>query len=201
MEQCLRAPDKKWRQGNAKKSFIYLLIDPRRSQNLPGLAASMTLSDIWRQFLTSIFYVGKGKSSRPYAHLYEAMSLNQCKRGTVAAAATTSNGKSPQLTRLPAKVKDHKKVERILEIWRSENGVVCLQVFHNIVSVEAFTREGAIIEALGVPTLTNQKGGEFYGVVQGWPNKRRKQLGIYLLFKALKMFLLEGESQISPDNL
>lgn len=31
--------------------------------------------DLWSQFLQSIFYVGKGKSSRPYAHLYDAIKL------------------------------------------------------------------------------------------------------------------------------
>ena len=29
--------------------------------------------DVWQRFLQSIFYVGKGKTSRPYSHLYDAM--------------------------------------------------------------------------------------------------------------------------------
>lgn len=28
---------------------------------------------IWQQFLNSIFYVGKAKSTRPYSHLYNAI--------------------------------------------------------------------------------------------------------------------------------
>lgn len=184
MELSFRGEVKNWRQGNAKKSFIYMLIDPRVSQNLPGLASGMEPHEIWRQFLASVFYVGKGKSSRPYAHLYEAMELNRRKEHEV-----------------PKKIKDRAKVERILDIWKSDSGVVCLQVFHNIIPAEAFTREGAMIEALGVRSLTNLKSGEFYGIVQGWPQKKKKQLGIYLLFKALRMFLLEGESQISPADL
>lgn len=184
MELSFRTENRNWRQGNAKKSFIYMLIDPRISQNLPGLAATMEAHEIWKQFLASIFYVGKGKSSRPYAHLYEAMELNRLRGQEV-----------------PKKMKDRAKVERILDIWSSDSGVVCLQVFHNIIPAEAFTREGAMIEALGVRSLTNLKAGEFYGIVQGWPQKRKKQLGIYLLFKALRMFLLEGESQISPGDL
>lgn len=185
MELSFRGEVKQWRQGNAKKSFIYMLIDPRISQNLPGVAADMQPHEIWRQFLASVFYVGKGKSSRPYAHLYEAMEMSRLK------------AEHP----VPKKVKDRAKVERILDIWRCESGVVCLQVFHNTIPAEAFTREGAMIEALGVRSLTNIKSGEFYGVVQGWPQKKKKQLGIYLLFKALRMFLLEGESQISPMDL
>lgn len=183
MEFSFRGETKKWRQGNTKKSFIYLLIDPRISQNLPGVAPSMEPHEIWRQFLSAIFYVGKGKSSRPYAHLYEAMELSR-------------KEEAPS-----KKVKDRAKVERIMDIWQSQNGVVCLQVFHNIIPAEAFTREAAIIEALGVRSLTNLKSGESYGICQTWPNRKKKHLGIFLLFKALKMFLLEGESQISPDNL
>lgn len=30
---------------------------------------------IWERFLRSIFYVGKGKNSRPYSHLYDAIKL------------------------------------------------------------------------------------------------------------------------------
>ena len=185
METSFRGEIKNWRQGNAKKSFIYLLIDPRISQNLPTTANDLQPHEIWRQFLASIFYVGKGKSNRPYAHLYEAMEMNR-----------VGGGKA-----VTKKAKDKAKVERILDIWRCESGVVCLQVFHNIIPAEAFTREGAMIEALGVRSLTNLKAGEFYGVVQGWPQKKKKQLGIFLLFKALRMFLIEGESQISPVDL
>lgn len=32
-------------------------------------------SELWKRFLHSIFYVGKGKSSRPYAHLYDAIKM------------------------------------------------------------------------------------------------------------------------------
>lgn len=103
---------KKCREGNLKMSFIYLLIDPRVSENLPAesqvkhfrwviahcpffflyihkliqISCSTdpyfslrhqlsTKQDIWRKFISSIFYVGKGKSSRPYAHLYDAIKL------------------------------------------------------------------------------------------------------------------------------
>lgn len=65
-------PNRRWREGVAKSSFNYLLLDPRISQNLP---ATLTTQDLgsWRQFISAIFYVGKGKRSRPYAHLYQAV--------------------------------------------------------------------------------------------------------------------------------
>lgn len=33
----------------------------------------MSPDDVFRVFILAIFYVGKGKRSRPYAHLNEAM--------------------------------------------------------------------------------------------------------------------------------
>ena len=56
-----------------KSSFNYLLIDPRVTQNLPVRAKKMPSDDTFRVFIMSIFYVGKGKRSRPYAHLNEAL--------------------------------------------------------------------------------------------------------------------------------
>ncbi|KAJ1519136.1 hypothetical protein ONE63_011256 [Megalurothrips usitatus] len=65
-------PNRRWREGLAKSSFNYLLLDPRLSNNLP---ANVTVYDLstWRQFLSAVFYIGKGKRSRPYAHLYQAV--------------------------------------------------------------------------------------------------------------------------------
>ena len=64
---------KKWREGRSKTSFNYLLLDSRISSNLPKRAANLSTSDIWDCFLSSVFYVGKGKRTRPYAHLYQAV--------------------------------------------------------------------------------------------------------------------------------
>ena len=61
------------REGHLKQSFIYMLIDPRKSCNLPGESCFLTQFETWKRFLNSIFYVGKGKTSRPYSHLYDAM--------------------------------------------------------------------------------------------------------------------------------
>lgn len=72
---------KKWRGGLQKASFTYLLMDPRITNNLPARLAVMNLDkmgimkEAWPIFINSIFYVGKGVRSRPYAHLYEAVEL------------------------------------------------------------------------------------------------------------------------------
>lgn len=70
-------PVKRFREGNLKTSFIYLLIDPLISENLPAESLLIPKHDTWKRFVSSIFYVGKGKSSRPYAHLYDAIKIYQ----------------------------------------------------------------------------------------------------------------------------
>ena len=96
---------------------------------------------------------------------------------------------------------ESKKVERIIDIWTAENGVICLHIFHNILPAEAYTREAAIIYALGLQHLTNLKRGDYYGPAQSWSMRNRKCLGVGLLFKAMKIFFAEGESQLYPSDL
>ncbi|XP_023031603.2 uncharacterized protein LOC6641885 [Drosophila willistoni] len=203
------APKKPVREGHLKQSFIYMLIDPLISRNLPGESAFLDKFSIWQRFLDSIFYIGKGKSSRPYAHLYDAMRqhtrLHQQKR------RKEEKLKKPNLNHLlqssdifksptndPA---TSKKLQRILDIWSRGSGVVCLHVFHNIMPIDAYTREASMIDAIGLLHLSNLKRGDYYGPAQSWTMKQKKQLGIALLFKAMHIYLAEGESQLSPSDL
>ncbi|KXJ75527.1 hypothetical protein RP20_CCG011550 [Aedes albopictus] len=216
--------DKTWREGHLKKSFIYLLIDPRVSENLPAQQTLFQQHDLWKRFLQSIFYVGKGKSSRPYCHLYDAMKLYQQNSSSSSALKPPPNGELLELqveeeqiifqseeriervcraTKIlnRKQMNDSAKLNRIIDIWRAQRGVICLHVFHNIMPAEAFTREAAIIDALGVQNLTNLKRGDYYGKALSWPMKRRKQLGILLLYKALLIYLAEGETQLLPSTI
>ncbi|XP_053684430.1 uncharacterized protein LOC128734323 [Sabethes cyaneus] len=214
--------NKAWREGHLKKSFIYLLIDPRVSENLPAQQKLLSPHELWKRFLVSIFYVGKGKSSRPYCHLYDAMKLYQQK-------STGQQNLNPPSTETLLQVEeeqiifqseeriervcraskilnrkqmtDSAKLNRIIDIWRSQQGVICLHVFHSIMPAEAYTREAAIIDAFGIQNLTNLKRGDYYGKTLSWPMKRRKQLGILLLYKAMLIFLAEGETQLLPSDL
>jgi hypothetical protein len=164
------------RESVCKTSFNYLLLDPRRTQNLPLRVFSCDDQELWRTFVGAIFYIGKGTRSRPFFHLQEAT------RKKIAAGNTA-------------------KVGRILEIWRSNLGVVVLQVFSNTIAVEGFTREAAMIEAVGLDNLTNSRPGDWYGPAADWDQDRKQQLGVFLLFRAFKIFLQEGERQIRPVDL
>lgn len=201
---------KNMREGHLKQSFIYMLIDPRISRNLPGESAFLEKFGVWQRFLDSIFYIGKGKCSRPYAHLYDAMRqhtrLHQ-KREKDKTNRERGGGfrtLQPDVFRSPPPgdgKMGSRKLERILDIWQHGSGVVCLHVFHNILPIDAYTREASIIDALGLNHLTNIKRGDYYGPAQSWTMKQKKQLGIALLFKAMHIYLAEGESQLSPSDL
>jgi len=167
------------RETVCKASFNYLLLDPRLTQNLPMRVFSSSDQDLFRTFLASIFYIGKGSRSRPFQHLYEAI----------------------KKTKPGRKKKESEKIAKIQEIWEEDKGVVIVQVFQNTIAVEAFTREAAMIDAVGCDNLTNIKGGDYYGVAADWSEEQRLQLGSFLVFKAFKIFLQEGERQIRPVDL
>uniref|UniRef100_V5G9M2 Ankyrin repeat and LEM domain-containing protein n=1 Tax=Anoplophora glabripennis TaxID=217634 RepID=V5G9M2_ANOGL len=176
---CNPDPSRKWREGINKSSFTYLLLDPRLTNNLPGRAESLKPKEVWETFLSSVFYVGKGKRSRPYSHLYEAVNFWNKRQ--------FSSG--------------NKKIQSIIDIWRSNGGVICLHVFQNIIPVEAYTREAAMISALKIENLTNAKCGDYYGIAAAWPQKQKKMFGVYLLYKAMMIFLNEGERQLCPSDI
>lgn len=178
--QAFASPDptRRWREGTSKTSFTYLLLDPRVTQDLPNRCAGLTESETWSIFLNAIFYIGKGKRSRPFAHLYDAFN-------TWVGKSTGTN----------------KKISRILDIWNSDHGVICLHVFQNVIPVEAYTREAVMIEAIGKEQLGNCKAGEYYGIAATWSIQQKQKFGRYLLYKALQILMHEGESQLFPCNL
>lgn len=53
----------------------------------------------------------------------------------------------------------------------------------------------------GLKMLTNQKRGDFYGVVSNWQVKRKRELGVHLLYRAMQIFLAEGERQLRPADI
>ncbi|CAK6968792.1 ankyrin repeat and LEM domain-containing protein 1 [Scomber scombrus] len=172
--------NRKWREGIIKSSFNYLLLDPRVTTNLPLRSQTMTPQECFQTFVHAIFYVGKGKRSRPYSHLYEALEYY------------TGDKTSKKLC---------SKVQHILQVWNAKQGVISLHCFQNVIPVEAYTREACMVEAMGLKMLTNQKRGDYYGLVSNWQVKRKRELGIHLLYRAMQIFLAEGERQLRPADI
>lgn len=190
----------KWtREANLKTSFIYLLIDPRISENLPN-QNNLNKRDVWAKFLASIFYVGKGKKARPYNHLYDALRLYSTENSALAKKLKIQNSKNIKKMK-ESFLRDSKKISKIVEIWKSKQGIVCLHIFHNIYPCEAFSREAAIIDAIGIENLTNLIKGQYYGVTKNFSAIQKRRLGIGLLYRACSVYLAEGESQLSPFDL
>ncbi|XP_053558906.1 ankyrin repeat and LEM domain-containing protein 1 [Bombina bombina] len=180
LSQEFDQPDKtqKWREGVLKSSFNYLLLDPRVTRNLPSRSHTLSKNDCFRIFVNSVFYIGKGKRSRPYSHLYEALTHFK------------SSTKQPC-----------SKVQHILDIWNSSLGAISLHCFQNTIPVEAYTREACMVDAIGLKMLTNQKKGVYYGQVKSWAPSRRRRLGVHMLHRAMQIFLAEGERQLRPPDI
>uniref|UniRef100_A0A3B4A9F0 Uncharacterized protein n=1 Tax=Periophthalmus magnuspinnatus TaxID=409849 RepID=A0A3B4A9F0_9GOBI len=180
--QQFEQPDqnRKWREGIIKSSFNYLLLDPRVTNNLPFRSHTITPHECFKTFVNAIFYVGKGKRSRPYSHLYEALEYYKGEKS------------AKKLCR---------KVDHILQVWNAGQGVISLHCFQNVIPVEAYTREACMVEAIGLKMLTNQKRGDYYGIVSNWQQRRKKELGIHLLYRAMQIFLAEGERQLRPADI
>ena len=49
--------------------------------------------------------------------------------------------------------------------------------------------------------LTNVQRGHVYGEVCGWRMGKRRSLGVHLLHKALKTFILDSPQEIFEDDL
>ncbi|XP_035666475.1 uncharacterized protein LOC118409514 [Branchiostoma floridae] len=171
-------PQRMWREGRLKSSFNYLLLDPRVTKNLPARGRYMTDTEIFKTFVSSIFYIGKGKRARPYAHFGEA--IQQMEK---------------------PKHNPSDKVKHILDIWASGLGVVSLHCYQSVIPVEAYTREACMVEAFGLSRLTNKKKGDYYGVAATWRARKKRLMGVYLLKKAMQIFLSEGERQIRPADV
>ncbi|XP_042205198.1 ankyrin repeat and LEM domain-containing protein 1-like [Homarus americanus] len=174
---CQPDPTRHWRNGTNKTCFNYLLLDPRITQDLPLRGSVMDEVERLRCFIAAIFYIGKGSRGRPYSHLYEAMKKQD-------------DGKQQS-----------EKIDRIRDIWAEGVGVVSLHVFQNTIAVEAWTREAAMISAIGLENLCNTIQGTFYGLPSTWRLAERRQLGTHLLRRTLNIFMQEGERQLRPTDL
>jgi hypothetical protein len=162
--------------------FIYCLVDPLVSKNLPWEEEGK-LNDLYcfQIFVSSVFYIGKGTNNRPLQHLLEA--------------------NKSWIVRHKRKCAPSDKAQRIHAIWEAGRGVVSIHCFHNISDEEAHSREACMIDAVGVGNLTNQKRGIFYNVSKKWSPSERRKFGVYLLYKAMKVYMAEGERELSPQDL
>lgn len=178
----LRQHNKWYRENDCigRHYFNYLLLDPRVTNGLRDRAGSIHQMDVWLTFLRAIFYVGKGKASRPYVHLKKAQKcINETNSSTLA--------KDPKLA-------------LIVSIWRAERGVLLIRAFRGISSQDAQTREAAIIDALGMNHLTNRRLGAYCAgpARSDFSSRERKYLGIALLYKLMQKFLATEERELYP---
>ncbi|XP_065209338.1 uncharacterized protein LOC135837852 [Planococcus citri] len=167
-------------EPNKGSCFNYFLLDPRITNNFPGKNKNRSLKISWETFLSGIFYIGKGKSDRPYDHLKKALKESR------------SND--------PSK-KHGKKIQTILDIWNEGKGVVILQMFERKVDLESFTREAAMIEVIGTRNLANEKNGSYHGQIFMWKSEEKHKVGRYLLYESYQTYLSKPAPEIFPHDL
>lgn len=143
-----------------KWDFFCPPLSSRVTNNLPFRSHTMTPQDCFQTFIRAIFYVGKGKRSRPYSHLYEALEYHRGEKTSkvkshaalLCVFVTLPFGRITLSVMRPFLAVCQKlcpKVQHILQIWAAGQGVVSLHCFQNVIPVEAYTREACMVEAIG----------------------------------------------------
>ena len=79
--------------------------------------------------------------------------------------------------------------------------MISLHIFHNLLPVEAYTREAAMIDAIGIANLANIKRGDYYGLPSTWTSAKRKKFGAFLLHSACSIMKHDGVRQIRPKDI
>ncbi|KAE9548566.1 hypothetical protein FO519_008217, partial [Halicephalobus sp. NKZ332] len=157
------------REKNEVSSFCYVLIDPSMIKD--------QFNCTFKEFLEAVFYIGKGKRSRPLQHLVDAAKVKK----------TTSEKKENLKGEKPIS----KKLKKICDLWTKGHGIISLSIFQNIHPNEAYIREAAMIDAFGLKNLTNLKSGEYSGNSKCWKLKEKTEFGVFCLHSAWKIFLNE----------
>lgn len=135
--------------------YCYVLIDPMKLQeqgtsdcDLGDKLAELSIVDrsqvTIRNFVNSIFYVGKGKNDRIFEHFRDTLAVLSGKK---IAKAKKSEG----------------KIAKIKDIWNRSKGlneVIALKIFDERDHDEALAIEYFLIETIGLENLTNKDSGK-----------------------------------------
>ncbi|KAI1713983.1 LEM domain-containing protein [Ditylenchus destructor] len=166
-EQQLQLRFLKFSTKSTAAFFCYLLIDPSMISDSKACN--------FGEFVLAIFYVGKGKNSRPLQHLVDANTARQMQ----------SANKNHPLS---------KKLERILDLWDRGMGVISLPFLHNVHSNESLIREG-------IKNLTNERRTNLKKLRCNWSKKQIEEFGAMLLKKAHVIFKNERCRPILKDEI
>ena len=60
---------------------------------------------------------------------------------------------------------------------------------------------GCYLDAIELQNLKNERHGDYYGIAATWTSHQKKMFGTYLLFRAMSIFIHEGERQLRPGDL
>lgn len=104
------------------------------------------------------------------------------------------------------KLIESEKLDRIVQIWKSGQGIILHSIFHHSVEKEANVNEAAMLDALGInghnnTELTNLKKGSYVGTPAAqWTQKIKNQFGSFLLYKCFCSFVVSGDGKVFYPN-
>jgi len=178
-----------------KSEYVYFLIDARVEMEIPQNAAreykrcqlgikpaspsKFRNEKCLALFISSIFYIGIGKSTnnnyyRPMQHFFEAYkSIND-----------------------PEENPDY-KLETIKAIWSRDRAPLILVPFANLSVDEAQAREAILIDVLR-SNLTNQNRGSYKVCLN---MQQRNLLGVYFVYRAFLEYLNKGGRRIGYNQM
>ena len=106
--------------------------------------------DVFRRFVESVFYIGKGKNARSLQHLKDAKEcLTQGRKKVCRLIQSQELAFHQNILFSLFLVQQSSKLRHILDVWSAGYGVISLHVFYNTTAEEAFTREACMIDAIG----------------------------------------------------
>lgn len=144
--------------------YNYLYLDPRR------------ILRNYREFIASIFYVGKGQNTRMTDHCKEAA------RKIFGLRETTIKQSKPT-----------RKHQTIAELWNEGRGPIIFCCIKGKTEAETLNREASMIDAIGLKNLTNKIRGQYKGMLESIASRvdgleECEKLGLLLLHDAFETF-------------
>ena len=182
----LRICNNELKDAQRRAYYTYILVDSFKLSKLFKINQKFSLLpnepglEDFKLFKSAIFYIGKGTNSRKFGHFTLAKKLY---------LGLKVNGKNKS------------RLNKIVSLWKKQQGVTILQVEYDATNYEALSREYGMIECIGLDNLSNKLPSNFYGSTDQWSKMKILNYGEMLLFQLFKNFAMQPMSPILHSDI
>ena len=131
----------------------------------------------FREWISHVFYVGKGMGNRCFSHLETARD--------------TMHGDDME----------GEKAKEIIGSWVSGMGIHIVSGYHCSTHMEGFNREASVIKCIGLENLTNKVRGYHNDGVLGWDQGKIHNYGFLILYTLYQRTINEGLNCIYHNDI